>query len=91
MNLTTERFYWWCKVPATQAAPAARYHFLLNDNIEVMDPAGRAVQDRGKTFNANFGDDPKKPEYFVVDGRRRGRAYAAAHKSPGRLWAGRTY
>jgi 1,4-alpha-glucan branching enzyme len=61
MTLTSDTFYWWCKVPAGTAAPDTRYHFLLNDDLEVMDPAARAVLDRGD-FSTSFGDDPSDPK-----------------------------
>ena len=60
MSLTNDTLYWWCKVPATNAPSGTRYHFLLNDDLEVMDPAARGVQDRG-TFDTAFGDDPADP------------------------------
>ncbi len=82
MKLTHDRYYWWSQVPATQAHVGARYHFLLNDDIEVLDPAARAVQDCGQTFAANLNDDPGKDDTswsMVVDVAR---VYAAAHRSP---------
>jgi 1,4-alpha-glucan branching enzyme len=82
MNLTNDTFYWWCKVPATQAPPGARYHFVLNDDVEVLDPAAREVQDRGTSFAASYGDDPKQPDTswsMVADAAS---VYAAAHVSP---------
>jgi 1,4-alpha-glucan branching enzyme len=81
MRLTNDTFYWWCKVPAATAAAGARYHFLLNDNVEVMDPAARAVLDRG-TFGTSFGDDPTDPGTswsLVLDVAG---VYAAAHTQP---------
>jgi len=57
MALTADARYWWCAVPALDAAPGARYHFVLNDTLEVMDPASRAVQDNGN-FDVAFGADP---------------------------------
>ncbi len=57
MTLTADTFYWWCAVPAAQAPPGTRYRFLLNDNVEVLDPAARAVQDGGSLDTA-FGDNP---------------------------------
>ena len=82
MTLTTDTFYWWCQVPAAQAPPGARYHFLLNDDIEVLDPAARAVQDRGESLTANFNDDPGSPTTswsLVADVAA---AYAQAHGQP---------
>jgi 1,4-alpha-glucan branching enzyme len=61
MALTHDTLYWWCAVPAAQAAPGARYHFVLNDDLEVIDPAARAVQDSGDSFDVSFGSDPKDP------------------------------
>ena len=60
MALTNDTFYWWCGVPATQAPPVARYRFLLNDDVEVLDPAARDVYDAG-SLNTSFGDNPRNP------------------------------
>jgi 1,4-alpha-glucan branching enzyme len=60
MSLTTDTFYWWCSLPATQAPPGTRYRFLLNDDVEVLDPAARAVEDGGSLKTA-FGEDPGDP------------------------------
>jgi 1,4-alpha-glucan branching enzyme len=57
MSLTTDTLYWWCKQPLATAGPGTRYHFILNDNQEVMDPAAKEVLDRGN-YETNFGDDP---------------------------------
>jgi 1,4-alpha-glucan branching enzyme len=57
MTLTADTRYWWCASPAVSAPAGARYHFVLNDNLEVMDPACRAVQDNGN-FDVAFGADP---------------------------------
>jgi 1,4-alpha-glucan branching enzyme len=57
MMLTADARYWWCAVPALNASAGTRYHFVLNDNLEVMDPAARAVQDNGN-FDVAFGADP---------------------------------
>ena len=82
MTLTNDTFYWWCAVPAAQAAPGARYHFLLNDNLEVMDPAARAVQDRSQSISVSFGDDPANPSTswsLIADVAG---TYAKAHQAP---------
>jgi 1,4-alpha-glucan branching enzyme len=60
MTLTNDTFYWWCGLPASQAPAGTRYRFLLNDNVEVIDPAARAVQDGG-SLKTSFGDDPADP------------------------------
>lgn len=60
MMLSTDSIYWWCRVPLAQAPQGTRYRFLLNDNIEVLDPAARAVLDR-KQLETNPGDDPATP------------------------------
>ena len=60
MTLTPDTRYWWCALPLAQAAPGARYHFLLNDALEVLDPAAREVQDSG-SFDVAFGADPADP------------------------------
>jgi 1,4-alpha-glucan branching enzyme len=57
MSLTSDVMYWWCTLPAATAAAGERYHFLLNQNQEVMDPAAKQVQDRGD-YETNVGDDP---------------------------------
>ena len=57
MSLTNDTFYWWCAMPAAQAQPGARYRFLLNDNVEVIDPAARAVHDGG-SLKTSFGENP---------------------------------
>ncbi len=60
MTLTPDTLYWWCALPAAQAPPGMRYRFALNDDLEVMDPAAREVQDRGN-FETSRGDDPADP------------------------------
>jgi 1,4-alpha-glucan branching enzyme len=60
MTLTNDTFYWWCNLPAAQAPPGTRYRFLLNDDVEVLDPAARDVQDGGSLKTA-FGEDPGDP------------------------------
>jgi 1,4-alpha-glucan branching enzyme len=82
MSLTNDTFYWWCQVPAAQAAPGTRYHFLLNDNTEVMDPAARMVQDRSPTITTAFGDDPASPDTSWSQTADVAGAYAAAHAAP---------
>jgi 1,4-alpha-glucan branching enzyme len=57
MTLTADTRYWWCAVPVPQAPAGSRYHFVLNDNVEVMDPASREIQDSG-SFEVTFGADP---------------------------------
>jgi 1,4-alpha-glucan branching enzyme len=60
MSLTRDTFYWWCMVPLAQAPPNARYRFLLNDSLEVLDPAARAVSDQGG-ISIKPNDDPRDP------------------------------
>jgi maltooligosyltrehalose trehalohydrolase len=60
MSLTQDRFYWWCAIPATVATPGSLYRFLLNDDLEVLDPAAREVLDRG-SFDVDFKADPNDP------------------------------
>jgi 1,4-alpha-glucan branching enzyme len=60
MSLTGDTLYWWCKVPAQSAPPGTRYRFALNDDVELMDPAARAVFDSGN-FQTGPGDDPRDP------------------------------
>jgi 1,4-alpha-glucan branching enzyme len=57
MSLTPDTRYWWCHVLADAAPPGARYHFVLDDDLEVIDPAAREVQERG-SFDVAFGADP---------------------------------
>lgn len=81
MTLTNDTFYWWCDLPALQAPPGTRYRFLLNDNVEVIDPAARAVQDGG-SLKTSFGDDPADPSTswsIVLDAAA---VSAAAHVQP---------
>ncbi len=61
MSLTNDGRYWWCAVSKAQASHGARYRFLLNDDLEVMDPAARWVFDSGN-FNTNLNDDPASPD-----------------------------
>ena len=61
MTLTPDTFYWWCAVSTSEAGAGARYHFLLNDTQEVMDPAAREVQDNGD-FDVKLGSDPNDPK-----------------------------
>ncbi|MGC9944628.1 MAG: alpha-amylase family glycosyl hydrolase, partial [Verrucomicrobiota bacterium] len=82
MTLTGDTFYWWCQVPAAQAAPGARYHFLLNDNLEVMDPAARAVQDRSQSITVSYGDDPGNANTSWSVIADVAGAYATAHATP---------
>lgn len=82
MSLTNDTFYWWCQVPAASAAPGARYHFLLNEDLEVIDPAARAVQDRSQTIATGLGDDPAKPDTSWSQVADVAGAYTTAHKSP---------
>jgi 1,4-alpha-glucan branching enzyme len=81
MSLTGDTFYWWCSVPNTDAPPGTRYRFLLNDNLEVLDPAARAVQDAG-IFSVSFDDSPSDPATswsLVLDAAA---VYATAHVQP---------
>jgi 1,4-alpha-glucan branching enzyme len=81
MTLTTDTFYWWCSLTALQAPPGARYRFLLNDDVEVIDPAARAVQDGG-SLKTSFGEDPGDPSTswsIVLDVAA---VSAAAHVQP---------
>jgi 1,4-alpha-glucan branching enzyme len=81
MSLTGDTFYWWCSVPNNDAPPGTRYRFLLNDNLEVLDPAARAVQDAG-IFSVSFDDSPRDPATswsLVLDAAA---VYAAAHVQP---------
>jgi len=57
MTLTFDTFYWWCSVPLSKAPAGTRYHFILNDTLEIIDPAAREVQDNG-SFDVTLGADP---------------------------------
>jgi 1,4-alpha-glucan branching enzyme len=57
MSLTNDTLYWWCAVPLANAPAGTRYHFVLNDNLEVIDPAAREVRDSGG-FDVPFNSDP---------------------------------
>jgi 1,4-alpha-glucan branching enzyme len=81
MSLTEDNFYWWCAVPAAQAATNTKYRFLLNDTMEVIDPGARAVFDGGSLVTA-AGDDPNDTGTswsVILDV---GGAYATAHAQP---------
>lgn len=83
MALTPDTRYWWCKVPASEAAPGTRYRFALNDTTEVIDPAARQVLDKAK-WEASPADDPADPDttwsvVIDVEGVR-----AQAHMQPWR-------
>jgi 1,4-alpha-glucan branching enzyme len=81
MTLTNDTFYWWCTMPAQQAPPGTRCRFLLNDNVEVIDPASRAVRDGG-SLTTSFGEDPANPSTswsVVLDVAA---VSAAAHAQP---------
>lgn len=81
MTLTNDTFYWWCALPAAQAPPGTRYRFLLNDDVEVLDPAARAVQDGG-SLKTSFGEDPADPSTswsIVLDAAA---VSAASHVQP---------
>ena len=60
MTLTGDTIYWWCALPVSQAGPGTRYRFLLNDDVEVLDPAARAVVDGG-SLKTTCGEDPADP------------------------------
>ena len=81
MSLTFDTFYWWCSLPVQQAPPGTRYRFLLNDDVEVLDPAARAIQDGGslKTVFGENPDDPATSWSVLVDVAA---VSAAAHAQP---------
>jgi 1,4-alpha-glucan branching enzyme len=81
MSLTFDTFYWWCSLPVQQAPPGTRYRFLLNDDVEVLDPAARAIQDGGslKTVYGENPDDPATSWSVLVDVAA---VSAAAHAQP---------
>ena len=69
MSLTSDTLYWWCLIPSAQAPAGSRYHFLFNDELETLDPAGREVIDSGY-FDVPVGcnpADPNTPWSLVID------------------------
>ena len=70
MSLTNDTLYWWCAVPLASAPAGTRYHFVLNDNLEVIDPAAREVRDSGG-FDVPFNSDPNDEEHLLVARARR--------------------
>ena len=81
MALTPDRRYWWCAVDAALSKPGTRYHFILNDDLEIMDPAAREVQDSG-SFDVALNADPNdaKVSWSLVADVDADRA--AAHTQP---------
>ncbi len=82
MTLTPDVRYWWCAVPAKLAPPGTRYHFVLNDDMEVLDPASREVLDSERGFRVKYGCDPNDSTVswsVVLDVTR---IAAQAHASP---------
>jgi 1,4-alpha-glucan branching enzyme len=81
MSLTRDTLYWWCAVPTNQATPGARYRFILNDDLEVLDPAAREVLDTG-SFDISYQDDPNdRSTAWSLVGDTAG-ARATAHHQP---------
>lgn len=81
MTLTNDTFYWWRRVPLSDAPAGTRYRFLLNDDLEVLDPGARAVQE-GAGLATSFGDnpaDPSTPWSVVLDAAA---IYSKAHVQP---------
>ena len=78
MSLTEDDFYWWCAVPAAQAAPNTKYRFLLNDTTEVIDPGARAVFDGGSLVTA-AGEDPNDANTSWSTVLNVGSVYEMAH------------
>lgn len=81
MTLTADTLYWWCQLPLAQAQPGTRYRFLLNDDIEVIDPAARAVLDGG-VLVTDFEDDPADPTTSWSQVLDVAPVTAAAHTQP---------
>jgi 1,4-alpha-glucan branching enzyme len=81
MKLTNDTLYWWCSLPAQQAQPGTRYRFLLNDDVEVIDPAARAVQDGG-SLKTSFGENPDDPTTSWAVVLDVAATSAAAHAQP---------
>ncbi len=50
MRLTPDLRYWWCRVPRAAVPHGAFYRFLLNDDLEVLDPAARWAHDPGRLW-----------------------------------------
>jgi hypothetical protein len=81
MTLTTDALYWWVEVPVARAGAGARYRFLLNDDIEILDPAGRAVYDAAG-LNTLPGEDPNDPRTSWSEVLDTEAVYSAAHTLP---------
>jgi 1,4-alpha-glucan branching enzyme len=56
MQPTLDNQYWWCARPATEIAHGQRYRFLQNDDVEVLDPASRWVDDPAAELWAQVGE-----------------------------------
>ncbi|MGA2256521.1 MAG: alpha-amylase family glycosyl hydrolase [Thermoguttaceae bacterium] len=81
MSLTKDTLYWWCAAPLANAPAGTRYHFVLNDDLEVIDPAAREVRDSGG-FDVPFNSDPNDASIswsLVLDVAP---LWAAAHAQP---------
>lgn len=82
MLLTPDTLYWWAKVPVCNAAPGTRYHFLLNDDGEVMDPAARGEREGAHPYRAAFGDDPRDSRTSWSTVLDVAAVYETAHRQP---------
>ncbi len=81
MSLTKDTLYWWCIMPLADTSAGTRYHFVLNDDLEVIDPAAREVRDSG-SFDVPFNSDPNDASIswsLVLDIAP---VWAAAHVQP---------
>ena len=56
MQPTLDNRYWWCSRPAAEFPHGQRYRFLQNDDVEVLDPASRWVDDPASELWANVGE-----------------------------------
>jgi 1,4-alpha-glucan branching enzyme len=83
MTLTDDTRYWWCKVAAPKAVAGTRYRFILNDDIEVLDPAARDVLDTG-SFDTQFQSDPNDATTAWSRVLDVAPIHAAAHSRPWR-------
>ena len=81
MSLTQDNYYWWCALPAAQAAPGAKYRFFFNDAMEVIDPGARAVFDGGSLFTTP-GQDPNDNTTSWAQVLDYASVYNAAHAQP---------
>jgi 1,4-alpha-glucan branching enzyme len=70
MQPTTDKRYWWCKLPVIDVPHGQRYRFLQNDDVEVLDPATRWAADPAGELWANVGEDDSRAWSRYLDPSR---------------------